>query len=212
MRGTSEPFDGGRQLVGLHQCKTFRSRDDPGWSRRHLTIRTAAHSGARLWPRCRRLRGAAKITTGDTHETGDNTSDCISTNLDSRREGVWTLGNLCRYKHHKQFYFACFAIGLNPDLRDRIGLARKHSRQLQSCIRIDDQSSLRHRNHRINRHLQFCGAIQSVKERRASAPICRPCRQCAMRGDLGRADERRRFDSGLAFLHAVLEAVISETF
>ena len=60
MRGTSEPFDGGRQLVGLHQCKTFRSRDDPGWSRRHLTIRTAVHRGARLWPRCRRLRGAAR--------------------------------------------------------------------------------------------------------------------------------------------------------
>jgi hypothetical protein len=212
MRGTSEPFDGERQLVGLHQCKTFRSRDDPGWSRRHLTIRAAAHRGARLWPRCRRLRGAARKYNWRYNETGPTTFDCSYTYTDSRRKGIRTLGNLCSYKHYKQLYFACFAIGLNPNLRDRIGFARKHSRQLQSRIRINDQCSLRHGNHCINRHLQFCGTIEFVKERRSAAALCHPCRQCAMRGDLGRAHERRRFDGRFAFLHAVLKAIVSETF
>jgi hypothetical protein len=157
-------------------------------------------------------RCCAKVTIGDTHETGATTSDCISTYPDSLRKGIRTLGNLCGYKHYKQLYFACFAIGLDPNLRDRIRLARKHSRQLQSRIRINDQCSLRYGNHSINRHLQFCGTIQLVKERRPSAALCHPCRQCAMRGDLGRADERRRFDGGLAFLHTVLKVVVSETF
>lgn len=125
---------------------------------------------------------------------------------------IRTFGNLCRNKHYKQLYFACFALWLNPNLRDRIGPARKHSRQLQSCIRINDQRSLRHRNRRINRHLQFCCTVQLVKERRSATALCHPCRQCAMRCDLRRADECRCFDGGLALLHAVLKAVRSETF
>lgn len=39
MRGTSEPFDDGRQPAGLHRRKMFQSRDDLGWSRRHPSIR-----------------------------------------------------------------------------------------------------------------------------------------------------------------------------